>query len=202
MKKISIETIQDGNIELCRELCDELMAFQKSKAQLHPEWFDFMNFDTRMKKSHEHALRSQVVVIKDNGTPVGYVFSTIDNVDISERTSYPDWAPADKNSLGFYPEWVTLPQKTGCLSNLYLRNEYRSSGLGLKLFNTAMEWLESFPDVNLTFVYISNGNDAALKFYLEHGFTFSHDVFGGFITAACRVKNPASYPGADKTPGA
>ena len=37
----------------------------------------------------------------------------------------------------------------------------------------------------MVFVYISNGNDDALKFYLQHGFTFSHHVFGGFIQAAC-----------------
>ena len=37
----------------------------------------------------------------------------------------------------------------------------------------------------MVFVYISNGNDDALKFYLQHGFIFSHHVFGGFIQAAC-----------------
>lgn len=89
--------------------------------------------------------------------------------------------------MGFYPEWVSLPQNIGCLSNLYLREAYRGIGLGTKLFNMTMEWLASFPDVNLAFVYISNGNDAALRFYLDHGYTFSHDVFGGFIQAAyCR----------------
>jgi len=50
-----------------------------------------------------------------------------------------------------------------------------------------MEWLESFADVNLIFVYISNGNEDALQFYLNHGFTFSHNVFGGFITAAYKL---------------
>ena len=47
-----------------------------------------------------------------------------------------------------------------------------------------MEWLESFSDVNVIFVYISNGNDAALDFYLKNGFIYSHDVFGGFIKTA------------------
>lgn len=147
-----------------------------------------MIFDTQMKKSHESAFRSQTMIAKDGDVPIGYVFSTIDNVDPIDRTAYPDWAPIDENSIGFYSEWVTLPQKIGCLSNLYLRKEYRGSGLGTKLFHLTMEWLGSFPDVNLTFVYVSNGNDPALKFYLNHGFTLSHDVFGGFIKAAYKLK--------------
>jgi hypothetical protein len=52
----------------------------------------------------------------------------------------------------------------------------------------SMEWLESFKDVDLVFIYVSNGNDAALHFYLSRGFTFSHDVFGGFIKAVYKFK--------------
>ena len=189
MQNITVEIIGDGNIEQCRDLCNELMVFQKSKAHIQPERFDFMNFDTRMKKSYEAAFRSQIIAAKDNGVPVGYVFSTVDNVEIADRTAYPEWAPVEENSMGFYPEWLELPQKVGCLSNLYLRDGYRGTGLGTKLCDMTMEWLESFPDVNIIFVYISNGNDAALNFYLNHGFTFSHDVFNGFIKAAYKCKS-------------
>ena len=187
MPNITFEVLSGDAIEQCRELCNELMAFQKSKATRCPENFNSMNFDTRMKKSHECALESQTVVVKDNGVPVGYVFSTIDLVDAGDKAAFPDWAPASENSLGFYPDWVKVPQKIGCLSNLYLRDQYRSMGLGSKLFQMTMEWLESFADVNLIFVYISNGNEDALQFYLNHGFTFSHNVFGGFITAAYKL---------------
>lgn len=184
MQNITFEILEDGNIEQCRVLCNELMAFQKSKAYIQPELFDLMDFDTRMKKSYENALRSQVIIVKDNDIPVGYVFSTIEAVSAAEKNAYPDWAPVVENSMGFYPDWVVLPQNIGCLSNLYLRDAYRGTGLGTKLFDMTMEWLGSFPDVNLVFVYISNGNDAALKFYLDHGYIFSHNVFGEFIKAA------------------
>lgn len=184
MQNITFEIIQDENIEQCRELCNELMAFQQSKATFHPEKFNFMNFDTRMKKSYENALERQIIVAKDNGIPIGYVFSAVDYVSIEDNAVYPDWAPLSENSIGFYPDWVKLPQKIGCLNNLYLRDQYRHLGLGVKLFEMSMEWLAGLIDVNLIFVYISNGNDAALNFYLKHGFTFSHDVFGGFIKAA------------------
>jgi len=189
MDNITIEIVTDGNIEQCRELCNELMAFQKSKAAIAPETFDLMNFDTRMKKSYENSLESQVIVVKDNGVPVGYVFSTIENIENS-KNSYPDWAPIEdrNNSKSFYPEWDNLPNQVGCLNNLYLRDQYRDMRLGSKLFQMAMEWLESFSHIDLIWIFISNGNDAALDFYLRRGFTFSHDVFGGFIKAVYKAR--------------
>lgn len=50
VKNITFEIVTDGNIEHCRDLCDELMAFQKSMAVIAPEQFDGMSFDTRLKK--------------------------------------------------------------------------------------------------------------------------------------------------------
>lgn len=160
------------------------MAFQKSKAKLFPEAFDLMNFDTRMKASFENSYKSQVIIAKDKDIPIGYVFSTIDDVQASARTQFPQWAPKGEGVLGFYPDWVKLPQKIGCLNNLYIRDEYRGTGLGYKLTRMAMDWLENSPEINLIFVFISNGNDQALNFYLNLGFTYSHEVFGGFIKAA------------------
>lgn len=90
MQNITIEIIKDGNIEQCRALCNELMAFQQSKAYMQPERFDAMNFDTRMKTSYEQALRSQVVIAKDNGIPIGYVFATVDQIDSAQKDAYPD----------------------------------------------------------------------------------------------------------------
>lgn len=188
MGNITIEVVRDGHIEQCRELCNELMALQKAKAIIAPEAFDTMNFDTRMKKSYQQAAASQVVVVKDDGVPVGYVFSTIDQVEDSQVT-IPDWAPVDEkeNVKGFYPDWVHFPKRIGLLNNLYLRDEYQGMGLGSKLFDMSMEWLESDLDLELVFIYISNGNEDALNFYLSRGFTYSHEVFGGFIKAVYKV---------------
>jgi GNAT superfamily N-acetyltransferase len=185
LKDVALEVVSDGNIEQCRELCNELMAFQKTKAVIAPEGFDWMNFDTRMKKSYESALASQVVVAKDGGVPVGYAFSVLQKVE-SVKEPYPDWLPANDGAefRGFYPNWDNLPPKVGCLNNLYFRPAYRGMGLGARMLKMAMEWFGGFSDINLVFVYISNGNDAAYDFYLKHGFAFSHDVFGGFIKAA------------------
>ena len=186
MKNISIEVVEDGNIEQCRELCGELMDFQKSKAVLAPETFDNMNFDNRMKKRYENALAAQVILVKDAGTLVGYSFSVLEKAG-GVKVPIPDWAPVSgtQKVLGLYPEWDE-PQKIGSLANLYFRPEYRGMGLGTKLLDAAMKWFTGLPDVNLVFIHISNGNDEALDFYLKHGFTFSHDVFGGFLKAVCK----------------
>ena len=187
-ENLTFEILNDESLDQCRDLCNELMVFQKSKAHILPELFDFMNFETRMKPSYKEALEKQVVVAKDSGVPIGYVFSTINLVEEKDRIGLPDWAPKTENQTGFYPDWVKLPQKIGCLSNLYLRDEYKNMGLGSKLTNMAMDWLCGFPDSNLAFVYISNGNDYAYNFYLNKGFTYSHELFGGFIKAAYRKR--------------
>lgn len=189
---IAFEVVRDGNIEQCRDLCNELMAYQKARAVLAPEAFDAMNFDTRMKRSYEHALDSQVIVAKDGGVPVGYVFSTVERVTEEDMRAVPAWAPAPvdrKESIqGFYPDWIVPPITVGCLSNLYIRDAYRGTGLGSELFDRALSWLESHPAIDDIFIYVSNGNEAALRFYLDRGFTFSHEVFGGFIQAVYRKK--------------
>lgn len=48
---ISYEIIPVEKAYLCKELCNELMVFQKSKATISKELFDEMNFETRMLPS-------------------------------------------------------------------------------------------------------------------------------------------------------
>ncbi len=186
MGNITLEIVRDGNIEQCRDLCNALMTFQKSKAVMVPEAFDGMNFDTRLKASFARSPRNQLIVAKDDDTPVGYVFSTMDTISKEDKTDIPAWAPVKSGEpvLGFYPNWDTLPETVGRLSQLYVRDEYRGTGLGSRLTDMALSWLRSFPESELAFVYISNGNDAAYDFYLRKGFIYSHDVYGGFIKAA------------------
>ncbi|MCL1905521.1 MAG: GNAT family N-acetyltransferase [Clostridiales bacterium] len=190
-RNITIEVVKDGNTEQCRGLCNELMAFQKAQAIIAPELFDAMNYETRLLSTFINSPLNQLIVAKDGDTPVAYVFSTIENVEGGDKSAIPEWAPVKdgEEALGFYPKWDKLPARVGCLNHLYVRDGYRGCGLGAKLLKQAMEWLTSFFDVDTTFVYISNGNGKALDFYLKQGFTFSHDVFGGFIQAAYRIKD-------------
>jgi GNAT superfamily N-acetyltransferase len=183
---IVLKHITGDEIELCRDLCDELMAYQKSKAVMLPEVFDGMNFDTRLKASHANSPVNQLTVAMDGDDPAGYVFSSVEHVTQGDKSAIPPWAQTIRadNMMGFYPPWNNLPDRVGCLNHLYIRGRYRGSGLGTRLLDSAMAWFGSLDGIGLIFVYISNGNQAALDFYLKHGFTYSHDVFGGFIQAA------------------
>lgn len=186
MKELIFKTVEDGNIEDCRELCNSLMNFQKSKSFIHPECFDNMNFETRMKKSYESALRKHVVIVYDKEKPIAYIYSSIDIIDENVKKGIPAWAPPEaKTSLGFYPEDFAVPQNVGCLNNLYIIDDYRKFGIGRNLVLMSLEWFKSFSDVEYIFVYISNGNDDAIKFYENNGFIYSHEVYNGFIKAFC-----------------
>jgi GNAT superfamily N-acetyltransferase len=163
--------IADEKMEDCRDLCNELMAFQKSKAYIRPEWFDTMNFDTRMVPSINSALNNYIVVVKDGEQTAGYVYSNISPKEVysNEFATFFDLSTVQK-------------QNVGCLSQFYIKEEYRKYGVGSKLFNMSMEWLKQFEEVEDYFIFVSNGNSEALEFYKRKGFTVSHEILNGFIT--------------------
>ena len=186
MDSISLEIITKGSVEICRDLCNELMDYQKSQAIIAAEAFDSMNFDTRMVPSAISADAFQVIVLKEATNPIGYIFSTIETVEEKDRDFRPSWGTVNKDHLGFYPPNAVFPQTVGILKNLYICQEYRHLGWGGRLVSYAHEWFAGYTKVKDLYVYISNGNDTALSFYQKHGYNYSHDVFGGFITAAIR----------------
>lgn len=189
MANITFEIVKDGNVEQCRELCNELMSFQASQGKYHPEILAWMNFDNRLKPSFEGAQTKYLVVMKDAGVPVGYVYAAVDSFVEQARNMLPPWAPTDGEDIkGFFPAWLEAPQKTGGLNNLFVREEYRKTGAGKQLFTMAMGWLESFDEIKYSFVHVSNGNENAYNFYQKHGFKFSHDVAGGFIKCLYKEK--------------
>ncbi len=168
---IQYEMITDEKIECCRDICIELMAFQKSKSHIKPELFDNMNFDTRLIPSIKNALNNYTVVVKVDEKIVGYVYSNISPKETysSDFATFFDMSSVSKNNVG-------------CLSQLYIKEDYRQFGIGSKLFNMSMEWLKQFDDVEDYFIFVSNGNDSALEFYKRKGFLESHDILDGFIT--------------------
>jgi GNAT superfamily N-acetyltransferase len=168
---INYEIIPNEKIEYCRELCNELMAFQKSLAQIKPELFDGMNFDTRMIPSIKSAIHNHIVVAKDEAKPVGYVYS-----NISPKETY------SNDFATFFDLSSVSRDNVGCLSQFYIEDEYRQKGIGSVLFDMSMEWLNQFDDVEDYFIFVSNGNHDALEFYKRKEFVFSHEILDGFIT--------------------
>ncbi|MDN3016431.1 GNAT family N-acetyltransferase [Paenibacillus sp. BSR1-1] len=168
---ITYEVIPEEQIEYCRDLCNELMTFQKSKAYIKPELFDSMNFETRMIPSIKRAIHNFIVVVKDEDKIVGYVYS-----NISPKEAY-------SNDFATFFDLSTVSKKNvGCLSQFFIKEEYRQYGVGSKLFNMSLQWLQQFEDVEDYFIYVSNGNDDALAFYKRKGFSVSHEILDGFIT--------------------
>ncbi|MDR7079227.1 GNAT superfamily N-acetyltransferase [Neobacillus niacini] len=169
--ELNYQIISDDEIELCRELCNELMIFQKSKAFITPELFDNMNFDTRMVPSIKNALHNYIVIVKDGERPVAYVYS-----NISPKEAY------STDFAAFFDLSSVRNKNVGCLSQFYIKEEYRQYGIGSKLFNMSMNWLKEFEDIEDYFIFVSNGNINALEFYKHKGFSVSHDILDGFIT--------------------
>jgi GNAT superfamily N-acetyltransferase len=168
---LKFEVVTEDQVEYCRDLCNDLMAFQKSKAYIKPELFDSMNFETRMIPSIKSAIHNYIVVVKDNDQPVAYVYS-----NISPKEAY-------SNEFATFFDLSSVSRKNvGCLSQFYIKEEYRQYGVGSKLFNMSMMWLKQFDDVEDYFIFVSNGNSNALEFYKRKGFSVSHDILDGFIT--------------------
>ncbi|WP_433744655.1 GNAT family N-acetyltransferase [Falsibacillus pallidus] len=168
---LTYEVISSDDAEKCRDLCNELMVFQKSKATITPELFDSMNFETRMIPSIEKAIHNYIVLVKDGEKPVGYVYS-----NVSPKEAY------DSSFAVFFDMDSVSRPNVGCLSQFYIKEEYRQYGVGSKLFNMSMEWLKQFEDVEDLFIFVSNGNEDALEFYKRKGFAVSHQKLDGFIT--------------------
>ncbi|MCA1041972.1 GNAT family N-acetyltransferase [Bacillus infantis] len=161
----------------CRDLCNELMVFQKSKALMRPEMFDSMNYETRMVPSIRKAASNYIVLATDDGKPAGYVYS-----NVSPKEVY-----SNEFAVFFDPGSIKSPV-VGCLSQFYIKEEYRKLGIGSRLFAMSMEWLEQFEEVEDYFIYVSNGNQDALEFYQRKGFPVSHEILDGFITVLHRKK--------------
>lgn len=168
---IHYEVISEDNISCIKDLCNELMAFQKSVAHIRPEFFDNMCFETRMIPSVKSAKANFILVVKDGDDIIGYVYS-----NISAKETY-------ANAFATFFDMDSVKNDdVGCLSQFYIKEGYRNTGIGSVLFNRSMEWLSSFKSVSDLFIFVSNGNDNALKFYLGKGFKISHQILDGFIT--------------------
>jgi GNAT superfamily N-acetyltransferase len=168
---ISYEVIPADNIICIKDLCNELMAYQKSKAHFRPELFDGMCFESRMIPSIKKAKANFILVAKDDAEIVGYVYCNIS----AKETYVSDFAT-------FFDLDSVTNADVGCLSQFYIKEGYRNTGIGSVLFKRSMDWLHSFKSINDLFIFVSNGNDSALKFYIGKGFKTSHQILDGFIT--------------------
>ncbi|MDF2893042.1 MAG: family N-acetyltransferase [Clostridia bacterium] len=173
---IHYEIVSDNDIACIKDLCNELMSYQKSKALIHPEWFDNMSFETRLIPSVESAKANFIIAAKDENEIIGYAYS-----NISLKNTY-SGGFATLKPVDFFDFDSVKGNDVGCLSQFYIKEGYRNAGIGSVLFEKSMEWLNSFKSINDLFIFVSNGNDNALNFYQGKGFQVSHQLLDGFIT--------------------
>lgn len=168
---ITYKLIPEDQLSTVKHLCNELMVYQKSLATITPELFDSMSFETRMVPSVKNARANQIIAAMDGDEMVGYVYSNVSPKEVysNEFAVFFDMESVKGNDVG-------------CLSQFYLKDGYRSMGIGTVLYEKSKEWLDSFNDVQDQFIYVSNGNEAALNFYQSKGFKISHQILDGFIT--------------------
>jgi len=173
---INYEVISEDNIICIKNLCNDLMAFQKAKAYINPEYFDNMSFETRMLPSVKSAKANFIIAAKDGNEIVGYAYS---NISLKETYSE-DFATLKCEA--FFDFNSVKSDDVGCLSQFYIKESYRNKGIGSVLFKRSMDWLHSIKEISDIFIFVSNGNENGLKFYEAKGFKISHEILNGFIT--------------------
>lgn len=173
---INYEVISEDDIFCIKDLCNDLMAYQKSKAYIHPEFFDNMCFETRVIPSVKSAKANYIVTAKDDNEIIAYAYSTI-----SPKETY-SGGFATLQCDAFFDFDSVKSDDVGCLSQFFIKEGYRNMGIGSVLFEKSMNWLNTFESIKDLFIFVSNGNDNALRFYLGKGFKISHQILDGFIT--------------------
>ncbi|MCD4714913.1 MAG: GNAT family N-acetyltransferase [Clostridiales bacterium] len=169
---ITYEELGFDKIDAVRDLCNELMLFQKSKAYIEPERFDTMSFETRLLPSLKGARDNYLIVAKDDESVIAYAYSNIANKNVYASGPFGQFFDMDSVDGDF----------VGCLSQFFIKEEYRGIGIGSKLFDQSISWLNNHVEIKDIFIYVSNGNSSALNFYKSKGFNVSHEIMDGFIT--------------------
>lgn len=173
---IRYEVIPEENVGCVKELVNDLMAYQKAAAYIHPEFFDDMRFETRMPPAIKSAKHNYIIIARDGDEIIGYAYSTVASKKIYSGGF------ATLHCDAFFDFDSVEGEDVGCLSQFFIKEGYRKTGVGSTMFSMSMDWLKSFDYIKDIFIFVSNGNDNALKFYQGKGFKISHQILDGFIT--------------------
>lgn len=152
------------DVEVFRPLVDQLFKLQAERAE--EKWkpiLSSMTIESRLHPDFEAEefpyADTQLIMVKDEDINryVGFAYSTMGR---------------DQN---------------GNLKLYFIEEEYRGKGIGTKLFNDAMEFIEEHQPKEIL-IYVSNGNEQALNFYMNKGFRFKSLVWNGMVTELTNLK--------------
>ena len=152
------------DVEVIRPLVDQLFKLQAERAD--EKWkqiLSSMTIESRLHPDFEAEVfpyaDTQLIMVKDMDTNryVGFAYSVMDR--------------DQKGNLKLY----------------YLEEAYRGKGIGSKMFEDAMTFIEAHQPEE-TLIYVSDGNEQALNFYKSKGFKFKSLVWDGMVTELTNLK--------------
>ncbi|ABR47613.1 GCN5-related N-acetyltransferase [Alkaliphilus metalliredigens QYMF] len=129
-------------IDLVQPLWEKLNKHHEINSDFFSDKFKNLKFEVRKDKFiKDNDLEIKIDLIKDTekGLHIAYCISTISKDLIGE------------------------------IDSIFVEKEYRKYGLGDKLMNRALEWLNS-KQVKIKIIGVAEGNQNALEFYKRYGF--------------------------------
>ncbi len=156
---VSYEVIDIGGIEVVRPLFDKLMRYQQARVPYGKKLFDHMTMEFRVYSE-----------LKKNEFKDTHVILVKD----------------DEKLIGFAYSVINR-KDCGVLKLFYLEPEYRGKGIGHALFSQSTAWINGFTTKNIL-IFVTRGNDGAVKFYQSHGFQRRGSMFFGMILRLVQKK--------------
>jgi ribosomal protein S18 acetylase RimI-like enzyme len=135
-----IEIITVDQLDLLAPLWYKLNAFHQDLDELLGNPRRITTWEQRRIQLHEKALgKSLIQILRVDGSSAGYCFTSIDEANKGE------------------------------IDSLFLLPEWRGRGIGKKLMENALTWLEDLgcKDIDIS---VHPGNTSAVKFYWSFGF--------------------------------
>lgn len=129
-------------LEFVKPMWNKLNNYHKDNSINFKSHFESLSFERKLKRLEADSnLEIMVILVKDlyKDIYLGYSISTV------------------------------TKDKVGEIDSIYVDKDYRKYGIGKRLMNESIAWLNS-KDVNKKILYVANGNENVLDFYKKYDF--------------------------------
>lgn len=129
-------------LELVKPMWDKLNNYHKENSINFKSHFESLSFERKVKRLEADSnLEIMVILVKNLSKDIylGYSIS------------------------------IVTKDKVGEIDSIYVDQDYRKYGIGKRLMNESIAWLNS-KDVNKKILYVANGNENVFDFYGKCGF--------------------------------
>lgn len=129
-------------LEFVKPMWNKLNNYHKDNSINFKSHFESLSFERKLKRLEADSnLEIMVILVKDlyKDIYLGYSISTV------------------------------TKDKVGEIDSIYVDKDYRKYGIGKRLMNESIAWLNS-KDVNKKILYVANGNENVFDFYGKCGF--------------------------------